>query len=208
MQADSQALPTRPRILIAATDESGDAMATSLREIGHEVSLVATPARLLRLAIEFNPDLCIIDQAFQADAALELAVQMQAETQVPYLFLATPAPGMARKAAEHGAAGFLTKPFASAQLVAAVESALVSSAKLAGLRDAANRLRSALHAGRDTSVATGVFMERYHMSQDQAFDALRSYARTHSRRIAEVANEVIRAQELLNTAKPRGATRK
>ena len=50
-------------------------------------------------------------------------------------------------------------------------------------------------------MAVGLLMERHHLARDEAFEALRSSARSARRALPEVAREVLESSEKLNSYK-------
>lgn len=93
------------------------------------------------------------------------------------------------------------KPADIPQLVPAIEAALARSAELRTLRATGDQLQTALNENREVSMAVGLIMERRRLGRQQAFDLLRSTARSQRRRIGEVAQELLAAAELLNIGK-------
>jgi len=92
-----------------------------------------------------------------------------------------------------GALGYLVKPLDVAQIVPAIEAALARAAETARLRQAEANLTTALSGSRVTSVAVGLIMERYHLGLEQAFEMLRSYARSRREKVAGVAARFVEA---------------
>ena len=75
---------------------------------------------------------------------------------------------------------------------------------MADLRDSEFHLNRALSQARATSVAIGVLMERHRLDEDAAFQMLRAKARASRRKLADLAEELVRAAELLS-ASPTGS---
>ena len=67
------------------------------------------------------------------------------------------------------------------------------------------QLTLALQHGRETGMAVGVLMERYKTDRETAFRALRDYARSHQRKLNDVAVELLAATEMLSVVMGRGA---
>ena len=60
------------------------------------------------------------------------------------------------------------------------------------------QLGQALQARRETSIAVGIIMERRRLDRRQAFEALRSQARSQRRRLHDVAADIVNALDALN----------
>lgn len=148
------------------------------------------------------PDIAVLDVRMPGLSGLDLARELNESLQTPFLFLtAYSEADVVVKAAEHGALGYLVKPVDIPQLVPAIEAALARAADLRRLRDTERQLQTALNENREVSMAVGLLMERRLLNRQQAFEALRSAARTQRRKIGEVAEEILSAAELLNVSK-------
>ena len=108
-----------------------------------------------------------------------------------------------RQAAGEGALGYLLKPVDLPQILPSIETALVRAAELRRLPAAESHLNETLNRNRSVSLAIGVIMERHRLSQTEAFEVLRFFARSHRRKISDVAAEVVRALDTINL--PRSA---
>jgi response regulator NasT len=132
-------------------------------------------------------------------SGLDLARQLRETGEVPFIFLtAYSEPDIVQRAAECGALGYVVKPVDMPQLVPAIEAALARAAELGKLRETEKQLQTALSESREVSMAIGLMMERRRLGRQQAFEMLRSTARSQRRKIGEVAQEVLAAAESLN----------
>ena len=183
--------------LILATLSKG------LQQAGYDVLQAASGEEALRIAVKHTPDLAMLDIRMPHMSGIELAQHLRDETPVPFMFLSAYGdPDIARQAADYGAVGYLVKPVDTPQIIPSIEAGLARAAEIRKLRRRETDLTTALAAGRETSIAIGVIMERYHVSREQAFETLRNCARTHRRKISDVAAELVRAEEMLNMALP------
>lgn len=141
--------------------------------------------------------LALLDINMPVMSGLELAGLLQAESTTPFMFLsANKDEHTVRQAVERGAIGFLVKPIEAESLIPAITAALARAEEIRTLRRSEANLTSALAAGRENSIAVGLLMARYHANRDTAFAVLRDYARSNRRKLNEVANELLEAEEL------------
>jgi response regulator NasT len=105
----------------------------------------------------------------------------------------------ARQAATYGAVGFVVKPVDAAHLLPAFEAGLARADEIRQLRRTELNLNAALAAGRETSLAVGLLMGRFHADRNTAFEVLRDHARSSRRKINEVADQLLAAEEVLNS---------
>jgi len=84
------------------------------------------------------------------------------------------------------------------QIRPAIETALQRAGELDALRRTRAQLQEALDADREINVATGIAMVQYRMARRPAFELLRNAARAQQRKLAVVAQELVRACESLH----------
>lgn len=195
-------------ILIAEDDPaSRKLLSTCLKQAGFQTIETSSGDEAVRLAKDKQPDLAILDIMLPGMDGTDAAAVISNETDVPFIFLsALDEEKVVDKAIKAGALGYLVKPFNVPQLAPTVRAALERATEMRRLRESESNLSAALAVGRETSMAVGILMERHRMNQEAAFEALRLRARSSRRKIAELAEDIIKATETLNTldsGKPR-----
>lgn len=195
--------PAARRLILIVDDDAllRDYLATVLQQAGHDTLAAGTSAQALRVVEERGADLALVllDIQMPGMSGLELAGLLRQETTLPFMFLsASDDAATARAAAEAGAVGYVVKPIEGAPLLAALAAALARGDDIRRLRQSEASLSSALAAGRETSIAVGVLMARFQIDRHLAFDALRDHARSQRRKLSEVAEQVLAAEETLN----------
>ncbi|MES2325082.1 MAG: response regulator [Pseudomonadota bacterium] len=147
-----------------------------------------------------EPDMALLDITMPGMSGLELAAQLKASSSVPFMFLsAVDDAESARQAAAHGAVGYLVKPVDAAHLMPAFEAGLARADDIRQLRRTETNLNAALAAGRETSLAVGLLMGKFQTDRNTAFEVLRDHARSSRRKINEVADQLLAAEETLNS---------
>jgi response regulator NasT len=171
-----------------------------LGHAGYETVTAASAAQAIRQIEAREPDLALLDITMPGMSGLELARHLQENTSVPFMFLsATDDVDTARQAATYGAVGFVVKPVDAAHLLPAFEAGLARADEIRQLRRTELNLNAALAAGRETSLAVGLLMGRFHADRNTAFEVLRDHARSSRRKINEVADQLLAAEEMLNS---------
>lgn len=182
-------------------------VAGGLRQSGYVVVEAADGIEALERAAELRPDLAILDVRMPRLSGLDAARRLREELGVPSVILsAYDDKADVDRAGEEGVLGYLVKPIDASQIVPTVETAIRRSRELTDLRESEFHLNRALAQARATSVAIGILMERHRLGEEQAFQALRTRARSQRRKVAEVASEIVGATELLSF--PEGAARR
>lgn len=132
-------------------------------------------------------------------SGIELGRLLHERTGMPFLYLS--AYGQAdivKSAAEHGALGYLVKPLNIPQILPSIEAALARAAEIGKLRDTEAQLNEALANSREIGMAVGLLMERGHLDREEAFEALRDYARSQRRKLQDIAKDLINGVETIN----------
>ncbi|MFC7515621.1 ANTAR domain-containing response regulator [Herbaspirillum sp. GCM10030257] len=174
-------------------------VASVLTHAGYHVTQADSGETALSLALENPPDLALLDITMPGMSGIELARRLQEETTTPVMFLSAHGEiDIVKDATAHGAVGYLVKPVEATQIVPAVEAALARAEDIKRLRRTEANLTTALAAGRETSMAVGLLMTRFQTDRETAFEVLRDFARSRRRKINEVADELLKAEETLN----------
>lgn len=191
------------RILIVDDDPLiVSAIASVLHSGGYLTAEASSSEEARQLAHDFMPDLVIIDRMMKDMSGLELARYFQNSTNIHIMFItAQPDADTMMQAAQYGAAGSLHKPFVLAQFVPLFETALSRADEIRQLRQEDQAMISSLNAGRDVGMAVGLLMARFQSDRDTAFEVLRSYSRNRRCKITVVVQQLMEAEELLNSFK-------
>lgn len=194
----------KTRVLVVDDDRLTLAtLAKGLRQWGYEVAEASSGEGALKLALEMNPDVVLLDVNMPRVSGLEVAKSLRAQTMIPFIFLtANGDAGIVKQVIEHGAMGYFVKPVDISQIVPTIEAALARGKELGQPRETETQLGTVLANSLETSIAVGILMEREHLDRHRAFDVLRDYARSQRRKIKDVAEELIRAIEFANQLQP------
>ncbi|MEJ2507970.1 MAG: response regulator [Gammaproteobacteria bacterium] len=187
------------RLLLADDDRLVLAtMGQGLRDAGYEILEATDGEAAVRLCESEGPDLAILDMRMPGMTGVEAAHYIREKTDVPFMFLSAYGDKeVVQLAVEEGALGYLVKPLDIPQLVPSIEAALARADELRRLRKTEHDLTNALEGGRETSMAIGLIMERYRLTRQTAFEALRFHARSKRRKLVTVASEFLDSAESL-----------
>jgi len=195
--------PSAPRRLVLIVDDDAllrEYLGEVLRHAGHDTVDAGTSAQALRVIEERGADIALVllDIEMPGMSGLELAGLLRGETSLPFMFLSASDDAFsARAAADAGAVGYLVKPIDAARLLPAFQAALARGDDIRRLQRSEASLTSALAAGRETSIAVGILMARFHIDRNLAFDVMRDQARTQRRKVGDVAEQILAAEETL-----------
>ncbi|MBI3284243.1 MAG: response regulator [Burkholderiales bacterium] len=200
MKPVAKFIPGR-KLLIVDDDRLGLSMiAYGLTHAGYRVSTAESAEDAEAwLAGGDRPDLAILDVRMAGQGGLYLARRLHEIDHIPFIMLsAYSEPPVVGQATLYGALGYAVKPMDIPQLIPAIEAALARAYELQELRDARQQLQNALDAERNVSVATGITMMEYRLKRGAAFALLRETARKQRRKLAELADDIVRARETLS----------
>lgn len=189
----SSAKKSAQRILVVEDDEALlRFVVQALKQPGYDVRRARCAAEARAQLAELSFDLAIIDIGLPDADGVEFGQAVATEFGVPYLHLTGQTEQDAyQRAARSGALSYLIKPVGMEQLIAAVETALSRSSELGKLLKSVERLSSEFEDRKSISIAVGILMERFGLSDGEAFEVLRYVARSHQERIELTAERLV-----------------
>ncbi|MGH9068732.1 MAG: ANTAR domain-containing response regulator [Acidimicrobiales bacterium] len=188
------------RVLIAEDDPViALGLETTVAGLGHEIAgrvddgLVAVAE-----ARRTRPDAVILDLMLPGLSGLEAARRMTAERSVPIVVVtAHDDPELVEQAAACGVGAYLVKPVTPSQVGSALRLAVSRHGQFEAMRAEVDRLTDALETRKLVERAKGVLMDHRRLSEADAFARIQRRARDNNRRMADVAQEIIAADQLL-----------
>lgn len=170
-----------------------------LQALGHRVVAEATNgAEAVTLAAVTQPDLAILDIKMPEVDGIEAARQITRDRPIPIILLtAYSEAGLVERAAQANIAAYLMKPVAEEDLLPAITLALIRFRQFEALRREVNDLREALEARKVIERAKGILMRRLNLSEEEAFRRLQRQSQDSNRRLAQVAEAIIMADQML-----------
>lgn len=194
--------PPAKRLILIVDDDKllAEFISELLRHAGYDTMQAHGADEALKLISEREPDMALLDIHMPGMSGLELAKQLNRNTSVPFMFLSGRGDSdAAKEAAAYGAVGFVVKPVDEQHLMPAFQSSLARADEIRQLRRTEMNLNAALAAGRETSLAVGLLMCKFQTDRNTAFEVLRDHARSSRRKINEIADQILAAEEMLNS---------
>jgi AmiR/NasT family two-component response regulator len=191
--------PKALRVLVADEDKQAlDTVAALLNNLGHEVCARAVGvAEVSRQISEDEPDVALVKLHDDDEHALELIDEIVGEASCPVIALMeVPEPDFISRAAKRGIYAYV-QPVTAETIQGALEVALRRHAELEELSDEVDELEGALRRRAVIERAKGILMERHSLDDKQAFEMLRSHARSNNRKLIDVAHAVSEGHLLL-----------
>ena len=183
--------------LLIIDDEAANIQVISdfLETQGIEIMMAKNGADGISRAVKGQPDLILLDIRMPDMDGYEVCHQLKSDKstkEIPIIFMT----GLTElddklKAFAVGGVDYITKPFQESELLARVSVHLQMSNLQKELADKNVRLEGALDTGNVVNVAIGVLMERKGIKHEEAFEIIRSQARSERRKVSDVANEIL-----------------
>ncbi|MCG8428618.1 MAG: response regulator [Chromatiales bacterium] len=185
-------------ILVADTDSVNlKRLTAALEEAGYVVLTASNADKAIQLGEQHQPDLAILDAEVTGSMnCVAAAHHLHRQTGMHSLFLTVKTDiTTIEPSVKDGTLGYLVKPLKIDQLIPLVQSAVKCSTELRQLQENEKKLSDALQRNREISVSIGIYMERFHTTEQEAFETLRSFARSERRKLVEIARDLIQVTE-------------
>jgi two-component system, response regulator PdtaR len=193
-------------------------LAHGLSQAGYEVIDADNGDDAILLAREHRPDLALLDIRMEGKSGFDVAAYLRDVCHMPFMFLsAFTDDDTVRQVKALGAVAYLVKPLDIRQIVPAVEAAFANlhAGRINGDQSASNPdhaanvavQAAAAEAGelvleQIVALAVGVLMHRYSLARGAALDRLKRMAASERMPLAEQAEKLVAAVELLSKSGP------
>jgi two-component system, response regulator PdtaR len=188
------------RILIA-DDESIRLLSlrAQLAALGHRVVAEAsTGEEAVVLAFSTQPDLAILDIKMPLVDGIEAAERITQARPIPIILLTAYSEAqLVERAAQANISAYLMKPVSEEDLLPALTLALTRFKQFQALRREVVGLREALEARKVIEKAKGILMRRLGLTEDEAFRRLQRQSQEGNRKLAQVAEAIVVADQML-----------
>ena len=170
-----------------------------LREAGFaNVVRIETTTALLDQVYRIDPDVILIDLENPSRDVLEQMFQVSRIVRRPIaMFVDQSDRGTTEAAVDAGVSAYIVGGLKKERIKGILELCISRFNAVARLQDELDRTKTALESRKTIDRAKGILMQAKGLSEEQAYAALRKTAMTEKRKIADVAQAVITATELL-----------
>ena len=184
-----------PRRVLVAEDEGLIRLdiVETLTQAGFEVvGEAADGEEAVELALELEPDLCVMDVKMPKMDGITAAEKILQELSCAVVMLtAFSQTELVERARDAGAMAYVVKPFSPADLIPAVEIALSRHAEIESLEDQIADLSDRFETRKRVDRAKGLLMKNMGMSEPEAFRWIQKTSMDRRLSMREVADAVI-----------------
>lgn len=188
------------RVLIAEDDPViGLGLEAKLRTLGHDVvARVGDGHAAVEATLRLRPDAVVMDVVMPGLDGLTAARRISRHQRLPIVAItAHDRPEFIDAAIAAGVAAYLVKPVDGRQIDRALRLAASRHAEFEAMRAEVDRLSDALDNRKLVERAKGILMDRHGLSEHEAFLRVQRRARDTNHTMADVARQIIAADELL-----------
>lgn len=173
-----------------------------LERHGHQVVGVGDSALLVHdCVLSLAPDVVIVDSESPSRDTLEhLAAVNQASPRPVVVFAEDASPAPMQQALRSGVAAYVIAGLQPQRLTPVLQVAIARFEQERALRDELDAARTQLSDRKRIERAKGILMQQTGLSEDEAHARLRKLAMDRGERLAQVADRVIDAHDLLGPA--------
>jgi response regulator NasT len=171
--------------------------------LGHQVIGVARTGReLLDLCAATHPDLVITDIKMPEMDGIDAATDLYRRAPVPVILVsAYHDPEFVRRAEADHILAYLVKPIKQADLEPAIAIAMRRFEQFQALRKETSDLKQALEDRKVIEKAKGIMMKKAGLDEHDAFRRLQKLASDKNRKLIEIAQMILTAEEALEPPK-------
>jgi AmiR/NasT family two-component response regulator len=186
--------------IVIAEDESVNRLdlEEELQEQGYEVVGAAADGKsAVNLTRELRPDVVLMDIKMPKMDGISAAEVLTREKLAPVLlFTAYSDDDLIERARSVGVVHFVTKPWRDKDLKPAIEIALSRFNEFRAMETKVKDLEEALATRKVVEKAKGVLMEKYKLSESEAFKRIQRLSMNNRKTMREVAEAILLAEEL------------
>jgi two-component system, response regulator PdtaR len=186
--------------VVIAEDESVNRvdLEEELEQQGYEVvGAAADGEAAVNLTRELHPDVVLMDIKMPKMDGIEAAETLTREKLAPVLlFTAYSDDELIARARAAGVVHFVTKPWREKDLKPAIEIALSRFSEFRAMETKVKDLEEALATRKVVEKAKGVLMEKYKLSENEAFKRIQRLSMNNRKSMREVAEAILLAEEL------------
>lgn len=169
-----------------------------LEEMGHAVvGEAADGQKALEMTRSLKPDVVILDIKMPVMDGLDAAKIISEEKIAPVVLLtAYSDKDLIERAKGAGVYGYLVKPFQESDLLPAIEIALSRYLEMHDLESTVGDLENKLETRKVVDRAKGILIDKYQMSESDAFRRIQQQSMNQRRSMKEIADAIIIAHEI------------
>ncbi|MGH1425770.1 MAG: ANTAR domain-containing response regulator [Pseudooceanicola sp.] len=187
-------------IVVEADKVRAEQIVDSLRDAGQfDIKVISEPTSLARQIQNIQPDVVLIDvENPSRDMLEELALASSPMDRPVAMFVDRSAAGLSTAAIEAGVSAYVVDGLRPDRLKPILDAAIARFRMFQRMRKELSEAKRALEHRKVIDRAKGILMKARGVSEDEAYAILRKAAMDQGKRVADVAQALVTAAELLS----------
>lgn len=188
-------------ILIVEPDKTrAEAIIDSLAATGdHHIRVLSGSTGLARSVAELNPDLVLLDMANPSRDAIDALTLASSPLERPVaMFVDRSDDSLTKAAIEAGVSAYVVDGMQPDRIKPILDAAIARFHMFSRMRTELEATKRALEERKIIDRAKGILMRARDMSEDEAYALIRKTAMSQGKKIADVAQALVTASELLS----------
>ncbi|MGR3713913.1 MAG: ANTAR domain-containing response regulator [Shimia sp.] len=188
-------------ILIVEPDKTrAEAIIDSLAATGdHHIRVLSASTGLARSVAEMNPDLVLLDMANPSRDAIDALTLASSPLERPVaMFVDRSDDSLTKAAIEAGVSAYVVDGMQPDRIKPILDAAIARFHMFSRMRSELEATKRALEERKIIDRAKGILMRACNMSEDDAYALIRKTAMSQGKKIADVAQALVTASELLS----------
>ncbi|WP_197918730.1 ANTAR domain-containing response regulator [Thiosulfatihalobacter marinus] len=194
-------MPSQLTILIVEPDKTrAEAIIDSLVATGdHHIKVLAGHTGLARSVAEMNPDIVLVDIANPSRDVIEELTLASSPLERPVaMFVDRSDDSITKAAIEAGVSAYVVDGLRADRIQPVMDAAIARFHMFSRMRSELAATRRALEERKIIDRAKGILMRARNLSEDEAYALIRKTAMSQGRKIADVAQALVTAADLLS----------
>jgi response regulator NasT len=194
-------VPSQLTILIVEPDKTrAEAIIDSLVATGdHHIKVLAGHTGLARSVAEMNPDIVLVDIANPSRDVIEELTLASSPLERPVaMFVDRSDDSITKAAIEAGVSAYVVDGLRADRIQPVMDAAIARFHMFSRMRSELAATRRALEERKIIDRAKGILMRARNLSEDEAYALIRKTAMSQGRKIADVAQALVTAADLLS----------
>lgn len=194
-------MPSQLTILIVEPDKTrAEAIIYSLVATGdHHIKVLAGHTGLARSVAEMNPDIVLVDIANPSRDVIEELTLASSPLERPVaMFVDRSDDSITKAAIEAGVSAYVVDGLRADRIQPVMDAAIARFHMFSRMRSELAATRRALEERKIIDRAKGILMRARNLSEDEAYALIRKTAMSQGRKIADVAQALVTAADLLS----------
>ncbi|WP_420003570.1 ANTAR domain-containing response regulator [Arenibacterium sp. LLYu02] len=187
-------------ILVESDPDRATQVSEALRALGrYQVHVIADPTRLAKQIQALNPDVVLIDLENPSRDMLEELTLASGPLERPVaMFVDQSGEGLSTSAIEAGVSAYVVDGMQPARLKPILDAAIARFNMVHRMRTELAETKRALEERKLIDRAKGLIMKARGINEEEAYALLRKTAMDKNKRVADVAQALVTAAELLS----------